>query len=95
MICNNCGSSNVTYRLDRRNLAEQVCSDCGTVRKIPSAELLELYLEAIKTPTEEKKIPCRYCGERFFLQYGRLGSRYVELDNSYCPMCGRKIRTEE
>lgn len=103
MECRKCNSNNIGVRLDKRNIAEFYCEDCGAqLKKASSAELVELINLIPEPPSYEKesnpadrKVPCRYCNEDYFFRMGRMGTQYMLIETNFCPMCGRRRRPED
>lgn len=110
MYCKRCGcEQDALLKKDSRGVVDAYCCQCGAyIKKVSSAELLDLLNEtnaAAKANigeakkvavSDEKRPPCRYCAERFFYQYGRMGVIYKPLDDAkFCPMCGRELDGHE
>ena len=97
MRCKKCNSPNIGIRVDKRGIAERYCKDCDAGQgKVSSAELVTMLLEA-QTPKKEveRDVPCRYCSEDYFIRMGRMGTQYIPIDITYCPMCRRKVNREK
>lgn len=108
MFCKKCGKEVAAeLRKDNRGVVDAYCPECGShLKKMSSAELLDEIVARDKVIEDSKRpvvsadlrpsTPCKYCGERFFYQFGRLGNIYLPLEDAkYCPMCGRTLTGHE
>jgi len=108
MYCKKCGKDvAAVLKKDSRGVVDAYCPECEThLKKMSSAEIMDLLYEAVKHIDELEKpsvsadlgpsMPCKYCGERFFYQFGRMGNIYLPLDDAkFCPMCGRELTGKE
>lgn len=101
MVCKNCGADDNDLRLDKRGLAEFYCKSCGrAVKKASTAEMFKV-IKAFGVPTRpiddppkepEKRMPCRYCTEDYFI---RQGMYYYPFETMFCPRCGRELEEDD
>ena len=99
IICPDCGGKNISMTRDGRGLPEARCSDCGKfIKKMSASEVADLLEDFFaQTDDPDSKPPCRYCSEKYVMEQGgrQTSLRNIPVDNDYCPMCGRKLTSED
>ena len=106
MECNKCGCTDIQITFDSRGLAEARCADCGSlIKKMKTQEVADYYEakiedlagSTIKVEPPKKKMPCRFCTERYAIVLGsmREARQYIPLEPKFCPMCGRELEESD
>lgn len=111
MKCPKCNKDVKVYLTrDRRGIPEAHCEECKSyIKKFSTTEALDYYddlmvnninrPQTVRVETvggdEDKRLPCKMCGENFFVRYGRLGTVYTPIEAQFCPVCGRKLREDD
>lgn len=109
MVCNPCGGERtIDIGIDSRGLPFAKCSDCGrSIKKMSTIEVIAYYKEQLDylsgsseagaevSNARDRKAPCKYCTENYFMRQGRLGTIYKPVQPEYCPMCGRHLEDSD
>ena len=106
MKCPKCGHTGIVIKRDARGVAEAHCEKCGAyIKKMSTGEVIDYYenlrlLDETEEPKEEpkeKRPPCKYCTEHYFIRRGSIHTRIedIPIEHKFCPKCGREIQESD